>query len=149
MSLAIKYTKEQKEVLDTIDQNLQIIACAGSGKTQVISQRISNILKLSGINPKNILAFTYTEKAAAELKSRVLKICKVDHPEQKGMVDMYIGTIHAWCLKILQEHIYEYQKFTVLDEVKLKLFTNRYYKEIGMPDLQMERYKHTVNCTVY
>ena len=139
----ISYTKEQQEALSTLNQNLQIIACAGSGKTQVISQRISNILKQPGVLPKNIIAFTYTEKAAAELKSRVLKICKIDHPDIKGLVDMYVGTIHAWCLKVLQEHVYEYQKFSVLDEIKLKLFVDRNYKDIGMDDLQMERYKHT------
>ena len=139
----MKYTAAQEEALTTINQNLQIIACAGSGKTQVISQRISNILKQPGVLPKHVIAFTYTEKAAAELKSRVLKICKVDHPEIKGMVDMYVGTIHAWCLKVLQEHVYEYQKFSVLDEIKLKLFVDRNYKDIGMDDLQMERYKHT------
>jgi len=48
-----------------------IVACAGSGKTQVISQRIVEILKQPGVEPKNIVAFTFTEKAAAELKERV------------------------------------------------------------------------------
>lgn len=144
VSLMMDYTREQQEAINTIDQNLQIIACAGSGKTQVISQRIVNILKSkSGIIPQNIVAFTYTEKAAAELKTRVLKLCKEQIPDLKGLVDMYIGTIHSWCLKVLQEHIYEYQKFSVLDEIKLKLFIDRNFNQIGMKDLNMEIYKDT------
>lgn len=98
--IMLNYTPEQLEAINTIDDNLQIIACAGSGRTQVISQRIVNILKAeTGIQPRNIVAFTYTEKAAAELKTRVLKLCKEQLPGMKGLVDMYIGTIHSWCQK--------------------------------------------------
>lgn len=140
----LNYTPEQLEAINTINDNLQIIACAGSGKTQVISQRIVNILKNEpSIQPQNIVAFTYTEKAAAELKSRVLKLCKEQLPDTKGLVDMYIGTIHSWCLKVLQEHVYEYQKFSVLDEIKLKLFIDRNFNRIGMKDLNMEIFKDT------
>jgi DNA helicase-2/ATP-dependent DNA helicase PcrA len=140
----LNYTHEQLEAINTIGDNLQIIACAGSGKTQVISQRIVNILKSeAGIQPRNIVAFTYTEKAAAELKTRVLKLCKEHLPGMKGLVDMYIGTIHSWCLKALQEHIYEYQKYSVLDDIKLKLFIDRNFTKIGMRDLNMEVYKDT------
>lgn len=140
----LNYTPEQLEAINTIDDNLQIIACAGSGKTQVISQRIVNILKSeTGIQPRNIVAFTYTEKAAAELKTRVLKLCKEQLPGLKGLVDMYIGTIHSWCLKVLQEHIYEYQKYSVLDDIKLRLFIDRNFNKIGMRDLNMEVFKDT------
>ena len=55
-----------------MDEPLQIIACAGSGKTQVISQRIAKILAQPGVEPRNVIAFTFTEKAAAELKERIL-----------------------------------------------------------------------------
>lgn len=140
----LKYTPDQNLAINTISENLQIIACAGSGKTQVISQRIVNILNSkSGIKPQNIVAFTYTEKAAAELKMRVLRLCNEQIPEMKGLVDMYIGTIHSWCLKVLQEHIYEYQKYSVLDDIKLKLFIDRNFARIGMKDLNMEMFKDT------
>ena len=67
----MNYTKNQLRAINTLDPNLQIIACAGSGKTQVISRRIVEILqskKAKGVGPGNIVAFTFTEKAAAELK---------------------------------------------------------------------------------
>lgn len=70
----MQYTKEQHSAVHTIKDNLQIIACAGAGKTQVISQRLVEILKQEDVDPINIIAFTYTEKAASELKTRVLKL---------------------------------------------------------------------------
>jgi DNA helicase-2/ATP-dependent DNA helicase PcrA len=138
----MNYTPKQQEAIQTINKNLQIIACAGSGKTQVISQRIINILK-SGVIPSKIIAFTYTDKAAAELQARILKLCREQIPGQKGLAEMYVGTIHAWCLNVLQQHKYEFQKFSVLDEIKLKLFVDRNFDKIGMKDLNMDRYKDT------
>lgn len=136
------YTPRQQEAISTLNRNLQIIACAGSGKTQVISQRIIEILK-TGVHPSKIIAFTYTEKAAGELQARILKLCKEQLPNTKGIADMYVGTIHSWCLNALQEYKYEYQKFSVLDEIKLKLFVDKNFKHIGMQDLSMERFKDT------
>ena len=63
--------RAQAAAIGTLDEPLLIVACAGSGKTQVISQRIVETLKLPGVEPRNIVAFTFTEKAAAELKERV------------------------------------------------------------------------------
>lgn len=140
----MEYTENQLKAINTIDKNLQIIACAGSGKTQVISERIVNILKLKpDIQPENILAFTYTEKAAAELKSRVLRMCQEQIGDVEGVADMYIGTIHGWCLRTLQDNILQYQKFLILDEVKLKLFIDRNFNRIGMTDLNMQIYRDT------
>lgn len=136
------YTPNQLEAINCLDKNLQIIACAGSGKTQVISQRIVNIIK-DGKSPSSIIAFTYTEKAAGELQARILKLCREQIPAQTGIAEMYVGTIHAWCLNVLQEYKYEYQKYAVLDEIKLKLFVDRRFNEIGMKSLDMERFKDT------
>lgn len=69
------YTPNQLEAINTLDKNLQIIACAGSGKTKVISERIINLLK-KGTPPSRIIAFTYTNKAAGELQARILKLCR-------------------------------------------------------------------------
>jgi DNA helicase II / ATP-dependent DNA helicase PcrA len=140
----MQYTASQSAAIHEHSSNLHLIACAGSGKTQVISQRIITLLE-GGIEPSQILAFTYTERAAAELKSRVLRLCKEQLPELRGLVDMYIGTIHGWALKMLQEHHYEYQKFSVLDEIKLELFVNKHFGEIGMKELDMEIFKDTTH----
>ena len=130
----MEYTEEQLKAIKTNDKNLRIIACAGSGKTTTVAAKIAYLLDPQNqiaVSPENIIAFTYTEKAAAELKDKILS--KV--PPQKGMADMYIGTIHGWCLKALQDTEYRYQKYTVLDEIKLQLFIDKYYDKIGMKDV--------------
>lgn len=130
-------TEAQKKAVDTIDTNLQIIACAGSGKTQVVSERIVNMLTQDGVEPRNIVAFTYTEKAAAELKGRVLRLARERLESMEGMAELYIGTIHAWCMHYLQDYIYGYQKFTVLNDVRLKLFIDQRNRKVGMSDLMV------------
>ncbi|HMV80453.1 MAG TPA: ATP-dependent DNA helicase [Leptospiraceae bacterium] len=145
----MQYTEEQLRAINTLNKNLQIIACAGSGKTQVISKRIVNILKNPEVSPGNIVAFTYTEKAAVELKNRILRIAEEEGLKRLGMAELFVGTIHAWCLKILQEYILEYQKFGVLDEIKLKLLLDRYYysstdrPSSGMKDLGLKIFTDT------
>ncbi len=133
----VKLNEEQKRASEILDKNLQIIACAGSGKTQVISLRVVNLLK-KGINPEEIVAFTFTEKAAAELKHRIFELIKKDDTIQDvGLADIYIGTIHSWCLSKLKDNTYECQKFEILDDIKLKLFIDRAYIKAGMKDLDM------------
>lgn len=139
----MKYTKEQETAIHTIKDNLQIIACAGAGKTQVISQRLVEILKQEDVEPVNVIAFTYTEKAAAELKTRVLKLCREQLGDIKGLADMYIGTIHSWCLQAIQDNIFKYQRYSILDDIKQKLFVDKYYNFIGMSSVGMDRYKDT------
>lgn len=139
----MNYTTEQYTAINTIKDNLQIIACAGAGKTQVISQRLVEILKQKDVEPINVIAFTYTEKAAAELKTRVLKLCREQLGDIKGLADMYIGTIHSWCLQAIQDNIFKYQKYSILDDIKQKLFVDKYYNFIGMASVGMDRYKDT------
>ena len=87
----MKYTPEQIDAMNTLDKNLLIIACAGSGKTQVISERIINILK-QGTPPSKVIAFTYTEKAAGELQARILKLCREQLPDLKGLSFQWLKT---------------------------------------------------------
>jgi DNA helicase-2/ATP-dependent DNA helicase PcrA len=119
------YTKAQQEAIDCLDEPLQIIACAGSGKTQVISQRIGNILARSDVQPRNIVAFTFTEKAAAELKDRVLHLVAEQHGDVTGMAEMYIGTMHGYCLDLLQRLVPGTFKFSVLTEITARLLVDR------------------------
>lgn len=136
----IPFTDRQQEAVKCNDQNLRIIACAGSGKTSTIAGKVSHLLDPlngPGIEPKNIIAFTYTDKAAAELKHKILRLIKENEPLNtiRGLADMYVGTIHGWCLKALQENEYLYQKFSVLNDIKLRLFVDKNYKKIGMTDI--------------
>lgn len=126
------YTDAQREAIDCLDQPLQIIACAGSGKTQVISQRIANILARPDTEPRNIVAFTFTEKAAAELKDRVLYVVAEQHGDVTGMAEMYIGTMHGYCLDLLQRLVPDTFKFSVLTEITARLLIDRNSKKSGL-----------------
>lgn len=125
------YTATQQAAVDCIDRPLQIIACAGSGKTQVISERIARILRQPGIAPRNVVAFTFTEKAAAALKDRVLGIVDDD---VLGLAEMYIGTMHGYALDLLQRLVPETFKYSVLTEITARLFVDRYSKQSGLTE---------------
>jgi DNA helicase-2/ATP-dependent DNA helicase PcrA len=134
----MKYIKRQQEAIDHLDGNLQIIACAGSGKTQVISQRIVNILQEKesvGITPANIVAFTFTDKAAAELKDRIHRLAREQLGSGFGLAEMFVGTIHGFCLEMLQTYLFQYLKYSVLSEVQQRLLIDRHSKESGLTDL--------------
>lgn len=144
MNLFENLSESQVEAVKTIDQDLEIIACAGAGKTGVVTRRIVNILKTKPeVLPENIVAFTFTEKAAEELKSRIYKYGEAVLGNTKGFANMYVGTIHGFCLKMLQEYIVQFQKFTVLDEIKTKLFIEKNYNFCGMKDLGLKIYTET------
>lgn len=93
--------------------------------------------------PENIVAFTFTKKAAEELKSRIYTLGQTVLGHTHGFANMYIGTIHGFCLKMLQEFLPEFQSFSVLDEVHTKLFVERYYEEIGIVELGLQKYIET------
>lgn len=135
---------QQIEAVNAIDEDVEIIACAGAGKTGVVTRRIVNILKSKPeVSPENIVAFTFTKKAAEELKSRIYTMGEAVLGNTEGFANMYIGTIHGFCLNMLQEFLPEFQAFSVLDEVHTKLFVERYYEDIGMVDLNMQKYIET------
>lgn len=132
----MQYTPKQQDAISTIDKNLQIIACAGSGKTQVVSARIINILKekaVEGVTPGNIVAFTFTEKAAGELKDRIYRLAKEELGTDQGLADMFVGTIHGYCLNLLQSPpLYKYLKYSVLTDIQQRLFIDRHPKASGL-----------------
>lgn len=126
------YTAAQAEAIACVDEPLQIIACAGSGKTQVISQRIAGILAREGVEPRNVIAFTFTDKAAAELKERILSILEKDDVGTLGLAEMYIGTMHGYCLDLLQRLVPETFKFSVLTEITTRMLVDRNSKRSGL-----------------
>jgi DNA helicase-2/ATP-dependent DNA helicase PcrA len=104
-------TNDQRKVIETHDGDVQVVACAGSGKTESISRRVAELLR-RGAQPEEIVAFTFTEKAAAELKDRVGKhVRRVLGEDKVGVLGrMFVGTIHAYCFRMLSEHQLEIQQ---------------------------------------
>ncbi len=116
--------------------HLQIIASAGSGKTEVVSQRVADLFA-DGVDPRAVVAFTFTERAAESLKSRIEQ--RTEARLDKSFLDKlngcFIGTIHAYCFRLLQEHVPLYETFDVLDEHRLAAFLTREAEPIGLKGL--------------
>ena len=136
-------TDRQLEATGEIDRNLQIIACAGSGKTEVVSLRVVEILlrkSEEGVTPRNIVAFTYNDRSAAELKARITRYVTEKLGNTVGLAEMYVGTIHGYCLELLQTYAYEFLKYGVLTEVQSRLLVDRYGNRSGLRDLSLRRF---------
>ena len=95
--------KEQVEAVKTTKGPLLILAGAGSGKTKVLTTRIAYMIQ-NGVRPRNILAVTFTNKAAKEMKERIGKIIGEDTVKY-----MWVGTFHGICGRILRENIDKYK----------------------------------------
>ncbi|MEA2071705.1 MAG: ATP-dependent DNA helicase [Asgard group archaeon] len=129
----MEYTSNQQKAINHWEGNLQIIACAGSGKTDVITRRIAKLVSM-GVKTSSIVAFTFTENAAEEMKFRVRKHLQELRPEDPEIGDMYIGTIHSFCFELLKEFQPQYRTFDVLEEHQRVLFLSNYtnYNLIGI-----------------
>jgi ATP-dependent DNA helicase UvrD/PcrA len=118
----------------------QVIACAGSGKTESISRRVAEILR-RGTSPEAVVAFTFTEKAAIELKERITKhVRRVMGEDMLGRLGrMYVGTIHGYCYRILNEHKLEVGNHDVLDEHQHQAFVHRHRKALDLENLVISK----------
>ncbi len=122
-----KLNEEQiKPVLDT-EGAVLVIAGAGSGKTRVLTSRIAYLVLEKGVSPENIMAITFTNKAAGEMKERLAKLV--------GDIDeMWVSTIHSMCVKILRRHIDRigYDKnFTIYDDGDKERVLKHVLDELG------------------
>ena len=102
----------QRQAAETLEGPLLILAGAGSGKTRTVTYRIANLIA-HGVQPWHILALTFTNKAAKEMRERVEKLVGADAG------DMWIGTFHSVCVRVLRRDIEKlgYQRsFTIYDE---------------------------------
>jgi DNA helicase-2/ATP-dependent DNA helicase PcrA len=102
--------------------NVQIIACAGSGKTEFVSERIAYQIQQGIAKPSEIVALTFNEAAAEELKFRVRDKITELMGKQPDIGDMYIGTIHAFAFNILKDFVPKYRGYDMLDENSRKAF---------------------------
>lgn len=136
-SSGYELTPTQREAIEHPSGNLQLIACAGSGKTEVLALRIAHLLNPDGphrLQPQNIVAFTFTEKAAIELRHRITARVQAELGDLLGLSEMFVGTIHGFCLQLLQTHVAEYRNFDVLTDVQQALFIDRYSRQSGLTE---------------
>ncbi|WP_456465277.1 ATP-dependent helicase [Desulfurobacterium sp.] len=89
--------EQQREAVTYFDSPLLILAGAGSGKTRVITYKIAYMIEKFGYEPERILAVTFTNKAAREMKERVEQLLK-------GKAGVFVATFHAFCVRLLKSH---------------------------------------------
>lgn len=106
----------QQEIVKDTQGYLLVLAGAGSGKTRVLTHRIAYLIQDGNVKPWNILAVTFTNKAAREMRERVVNLVG---PEGR---DIWIGTFHGICVRILMRFGSEigYEKFTIIDDKEQK-----------------------------
>lgn len=125
---------KQLEAVEHKDGPCLVLAGAGSGKTKVLTQRIINLID-SGVSPYNILAITFTNKAAKEMRNRV-------ENELGSITDsIFIGTFHSFGLRILRENYIDIgytSNITILDTDDAKAIVKRILKENGYDPAKYE-----------
>ena len=126
---------KQKEAVLTTEGPLLILAGAGSGKTRVITNRIAYLIREKGVSPRNILAITFTNKAASEMRERVEASVGIDAG------GAWISTFHSACVKILRmySHLIGYDNnFTIYDADDQKTVIKNICKKL---DIDTKHYK--------
>lgn len=133
---------KQMEAVTLINGPLLVIAGAGSGKTRALTNRIAYTIQ-SGVSPWNILAVTFTNKAANEMKERILKLIG-EMGEEKGENGVTavptVGTFHSVCVRILRKHIHnlDYEdSFVIYDDSDQKILMKKLMEDAGIDDKKM------------
>lgn len=132
MSVLLKNLNDkQKEAVSTTDGPILILAGAGSGKTTVLTRKIAYILEKKLASEFEILAFTFTNKAASEMKERVSNLL------DKNVEHMWIGTFHSICSRILRRNIDKLgykNNFTIYDTQDSKTIIKQIMKDLRIDD---------------
>ena len=128
MSIYDTLNKEQKEAVLHTEGPLLLLAGAGSGKTRVLTHRIAYLIDEKMVNPWNILAITFTNKAAREMKERAAAL-------NPATQDCLIATFHSMCVRILRreaDHIGYNRNFTIVDPGEQRTLMKRILKTLNL-----------------
>jgi ATP-dependent helicase/nuclease subunit A len=128
-------TKAQKQAVNTVGKNICVSAGAGTGKTRVLVERFLHLVEKGNAHVDQILAITFTEKAAQEMKERIAKRFREKNMEsaRRALENAYIGTIHSFCARLLREHPIEARvdpKFRILEDMEATLLKSKVLDEL-------------------
>jgi len=133
---------QQREAVATDGGPILILAGAGSGKTRVITYRIARLIAAGAARPENILAVTFTNKAAGEMKARVEKLLAGRHGEHRPSASPLISTFHSLCVRILRRDIEKLgrgysRSFTIYDTDDQQRLLRGCIRDCGYEDKQL------------
>ena len=135
MSIYDTLNPKQKEAVLHTDGPLLILAGAGSGKTRVLTHRIAYLIDECGVNPWNIMAITFTNKAAGEMRERV------DNLVGFGAESIWVSTFHSSCVRILRRHIESLgytTSFSIYDSDDQKTLMRQVFKTLDIDTKQFK-----------
>lgn len=135
MSIYDTLNPKQKEAVLHTDGPLLILAGAGSGKTRVLTHRIAYLIDECGVNPWNIMAITFTNKAAGEMRERV------DNLVGFGAESIWVSTFHSSCVRILRRHIENLgytTSFSIYDSDDQKTLMRQVFKTLDIDTKQFK-----------
>ncbi len=135
---------EQRDAVCAPASHQLILAGAGSGKTRVLVHRIAWLMQVEGVSAHQILAVTFTNKAAREMRER-LQVLMGDHPSMPNVHSMWVGTFHGIAHRLLRAHWQQAglpQNFQILDGDDQLRLIKRVYQELGLDDSRWP-YKQT------
>jgi len=133
---------QQREAVATQDGPILILAGAGSGKTRIITHRIARLIAAHNARPENILAVTFTNKAASEMKARVEKLLADYYGERRPSASPLISTFHSLCVRILRRDIEKLgrgysRSFTIYDTDDQQRLLRKCIRDCGYEDKQL------------
>jgi DNA helicase-2/ATP-dependent DNA helicase PcrA len=131
-ALLAELNPPQRQAVTTVDGPLLVLAGAGSGKTRVIAHRIAYLIGVVGVDPRNLLAVTFTNKAAGEMRHRVESLLG----QPTGRMPL-IATFHSMCVRILRAHIRHLglaPNFTIYDEEDRLAIVRECARDFGVDD---------------
>lgn len=127
-----KLAKDQEKAVLSKSKYNRIIAGAGAGKTETLTRRVIYLILAEDVEPSSIVAFTFTERAAQAMKSRIYQRVGELDPDRLGKLgEMYVGTIHAYAKRVLDDY-FKFGNYTVLDENQEIAFLMRHGWDIGI-----------------
>ncbi|HEX9430783.1 MAG TPA: ATP-dependent DNA helicase [Candidatus Bathyarchaeia archaeon] len=126
-------SREQERAVTSKARHVRIVAGAGAGKTETLSRRIVYLLLVEGCQPSEIVAFTFTDRAAQGMKDRVYRrVADIAGPERtSNLGEMFIGTMHSYAKRVLDDH-FHYGAYDVLDENQEIAFLMRHGWTMGL-----------------
>jgi len=128
-----KLSMDQAEAVLSNSRYNRIIAGAGAGKTETLTRRIAYLLLVEKVEPRSIVAFTFTERAAQSMKSRIYqRVSEISGPDASAKLgEMYVGTIHAYAKRTLEDY-FRFGNYGVLDENQEIAFLMRHGWSLGV-----------------
>jgi len=143
--------EEQRDAVQTIDGPILILAGAGSGKTRVITHRIAHLIEACDVRPEQVLAVTFTNKAAGEMSERVNRLLAPYYAERPRTGSPAISTFHSFCVRILRRDIDRLglgftRSFTIYDQDDQERLMKQVLRDLSLEEKEARTIRSAISA---